>query len=266
MDHRLIGPVGLKDEIGFFPCQVAFYNAFLIHARDAVVTTKRRGKVSEDVWGGSCKPIETLLGLEVPVKEVAGVSLRSVTIFRDSNITPTFPVIKATFIGSVASGNLAQHGFGIFGVTPCLTVRPPFDMDESLEAGSLCQEALLVFAIIATVPAGPDRRRIYIRNISREVTASKSSRPGVVEPVCQITHPGHKIPDSLLIDAGIFIRPVVLIAESPDNDGGMVIVLVDHMSEHVLRVLLKCFVPDASPTQGNFFPNHETKLIAQLKH
>jgi len=43
-------------------------------------------------------------------------------------------------------------------------------------------------------------------------------------------------------------------------------VLVDHVSEHVLRVLLKCFAPNAGAAPRNFFPNHETKLIAQLKH
>ena len=42
--------------------------------------------------------------------------------------------------------------------------------------------------------------------------------------------------------------------------------LVDHVSEHVLRILLKSFAPDAGATPGNFFPNHETKLIAQIKY
>src|SRR6202035_2001817 len=69
-------------------------------------------------------------------------------------------IIQSTFIGSIARRNLAQHSFRIFGVTACLTVRAPLDVDESLDAVALFQQAVLVFAVIATIPAGPDRRRI----------------------------------------------------------------------------------------------------------
>src|SRR6266567_2559014 len=46
----------------------------------------------------------------------------------------------------------------------------------------------------------------------------------------------------------------------------MVMVLLDHMSEHVLRVLLKRGASNARATPGNFFPDHETKLVAQIKY
>ena len=42
----------------------------------------------------------------------------------------------------------------------------------------------------------------------------------------------HKIPDLFLIEFREVARPVVLIAQSPDDDGGVVIMLADHVGHH----------------------------------
>src|ERR1700686_1277600 len=107
MDHRLFGPVRLKNEIGLFLCQVALDNALLIDAWNAVVIAKRRCKVLEDPLGGSGQRFKILLRLEVPVKKVAGISLRPVAILRNPHVTTAFQIIKSAFISSMAARDLA---------------------------------------------------------------------------------------------------------------------------------------------------------------
>src|ERR1700688_3935345 len=79
--HGLRGPVRLKDEIRLLLRQVSFYHAFLVDTWNAVAITKGRCKVLEDPLSGSTEPFESLLGFEVPVEKVAGISLRPVDIF-----------------------------------------------------------------------------------------------------------------------------------------------------------------------------------------
>src|ERR1039458_3178230 len=82
----------------------------------------------------------------------------------------------------------------------------------------------------------------------------------------QVPHLRHERSDCRLIDARIFIGPIVLVAESPENDGWVVVMLVDHVREHVFRILLKGMIADAGAAPWRLFPNHESKLIAQVDH
>src|ERR1035441_831329 len=91
--------------------------------------------------------------------------------------------------------------------------------------------ALLVLAVVAVVPACPDRWRVNIRNIARKVAAAKRGQPGAVEPMRKIAHLGHEDADRLLIKNRILVRPVVFIAQAPKNDGRMIVMLVDHVCE-----------------------------------
>ena len=45
----------------------------------------------------------------------------------------------------------------------------------------------------------------------------------------------------------------------------MVVVLFDHVGEHVLGVLLECLVPDARTAPWHLFPDHQTEFVAQVE-
>ena len=108
VDHRLLGPVGLEDEVGLLLRQVALDDALLIDARDAVVAAQGRGEVLEDPLRGAGEPVELLLRLQVPVEEIAGVGLRPVAVFGDADAAAGLEVVEPALVGALAGGDLAR--------------------------------------------------------------------------------------------------------------------------------------------------------------
>src|SRR5882757_1403927 len=104
-----------------------------------------------------------------------------------------------------------------------MAVRAPFDVDEALHALALCQQTLLILAIVSAIPAGPYRGRIHIGDVAREVAAAKRGQARTVEAVRQIAHLSHEATDRLLVNARILVRPVVLIAQPPQDDRRVVV-------------------------------------------
>ncbi len=82
--HGDVGPVGLEDEVGLFLGHVSLDEALLIDTRDGVFEAQGSGEVLEDPLGRSGEPGQGLLGLEVPVEEVAGVGFGPVAVFGDA--------------------------------------------------------------------------------------------------------------------------------------------------------------------------------------
>ena len=46
----------------------------------------------------------------------------------------------------------------------------------------------------------------------------------------------------------------------------MVVVLLDHVRQHVLRILLKGCIADSGAAPGNLLPHHQAKLVAEIEH
>ena len=147
-----------------------------------------------------------------------------------------------------------------------MAVSAPFDMDEPLDASAPGSQALLVLVVVASVPTCPNRRRVDIGNIRRKVAAAKRCQPGTVEPMRKIAHLSHESAYFLLIEGRILIGPIVLIAQAPKNDRGVVVMLIDHVGKHGFRVLLQCLVADAGAAPWRLFPNHQAQLVAQVEH
>ena len=82
--------------------------------RDSIVATQGRGKVLEDPLRGAGKPIQILLRLQVPVEEIAGVSLRPVAVGGDAWPAASVEVGQAALVGALAGGYAAQHCVRIF--------------------------------------------------------------------------------------------------------------------------------------------------------
>src|ERR1700733_214830 len=81
----------------------------------------------------------------------------------------------------------------------------------------------------------------------------------------QVAKFDHESADRLLVDTGIFIRPVVFVSEPPENDRGVVVMPIDQVSQHVLCLLLKRLASYSRPAPRNLLPHHQAKLIAEIK-
>src|ERR1039458_3792011 len=262
VNHRFLGPVGLKNVIGFLPGQIAFHDPLLIHTRNGVGLAQRGGKVLENPLRRPGKPIYLLLGFQVPVEEVAGISLRPVAIPGYADTAAAVEIIQVALVGPGAGGNFAQHRIRVFRMAAGMTIRSPFGMDEPLHAVAPGSQALLILAVVAPVPSSPDGGRVDIRNIACKVAAAKRGQPGIVEPMRKVPHLGHEGAYRLLIEDRILVWPVVLIVRSPQNGGGVIVMLVDHVREHIPDIALERLVPHSGAAPGNLFPYQQAELVA----
>ena len=81
-----------------------------------------------------------------------------------------------------------------------------------------------------------------------------------------VAHPRHEGADGSVINAWVFVRPVVFIAKTPENDGRVIEVLFDHVRQHLLRILLKRCIADSGTAPGCFLPHHQTELVAEIEY
>ena len=84
--------------------------------------------------------------------------------------------------------------------------------------------------------------------------------------VSYVAHPRHEGADGSVINAWVFVRPVVFIAKTPENDGRVIEVLFDHVRQHVFRILLKGGIADTGTAPGSFLPHHQTELVTQIEY
>src|ERR1017187_4779965 len=76
----------------------------------------------------------------------------------------------------------------------------------------------------------------------------------------------HEAADGGVVNGWILCRPVVFVAETPHQDGGMVAVLIDQVGQHGACLLLPFFTHNAGATPRRLFPNQDAQLIAEVKH
>ena len=76
----------------------------------------------------------------------------------------------------------------------------------------------------------------------------------------------HESANAVLVLRLEIAGPVVLITETPHDDGRMVTMLLDEGLEHVAALLLVTVTTDATTAPGNLFPDEEAELIAKFQH
>ena len=69
-----------------------------------------------------------------------------------------------------------------------------------------------------------------------------------------------------LLIVGVFGGPVVLVAEAPEENAGVVVVLGDHVAEHAARHLFEDVVADAAAAPGDLFPDEDAEPVAEIEH
>ena len=149
-----------------------------------------------------------------------------------------------------------------------MAVRAPLHVDESLAPRPRCFFSSASYSRIQpAIPARPDRRRIHIRNVPRKIAAAESKSAATVQPVRQVAHLRHERANRLLIDARIFGRPVIFVAETPQNDrtDGC---NADRSSSSACPSPFCCHVraADAAAAPRHLLPHQQAELIAQLQH
>ena len=72
----------------------------------------------------------------------------------------------------------------------------------------------------------------------------------------EFTHEGA---DGVLLKLGEVAGPVVFIAQSPEDDAGMMAVLVDHGSQHVAGLLAVALSAESATAPGNLFPHEQSQ-------
>ena len=69
-----------------------------------------------------------------------------------------------------------------------------------------------------------------------------------------------------LVDLGILGGPVVLVAEAPQQNAGMVVVLRDHVAQGAAAHLFEDVIANAATAPGNLLPHEEAEPVAVLEH
>jgi len=82
----------------------------------------------------------------------------------------------------------------------------------------------------------------------------------------EVSQFSEKVADGLLVDFGILARPVIFVAESPQQDAGMVIVLHNHGTQSAARHLFEGVVADATAAPGNLLPDEDAETVAEFQY
>ena len=94
----------------------------------------------------------------------------------------------------------------------------------------------------------------------------KRRQPRRILPVRHVAQLRHECTNRILIHRRILGRPIIFVAETPQNDARMIAMLIDHRRQLVLRHLLPRSVADAAAAPRQLLPHQQPKLIAQLEH
>ncbi|MNC20893.1 hypothetical protein D3C75_688600 [compost metagenome] len=190
----------------------------------------------------------------MPVRQIAEVGLRPVPQHRHPGIAAGHQEVPVPLLGGSAGSNLRKAGVRLFHVAACHIVRPPFHMEEAVRLPEFIQRVGFVLGINPPVPARPDRGGIHIHDILAEFAAADRRHPGVIQSVGQLMQLLHKAADGFLIEVVVVPFPVIFIAQSPDNDGRVVVMLVDHGPEHVPALRLVRLIAQPAAAPGNLLP------------
>ena len=264
VDHRLIAPVALEDVVALFRGAITLLDPLLVHAGNRVFGTERGREVLEDPGGGAGEVGHLLLFLEVPVKQVDHVALGPVSILGGAGGASLGLVSASDFSCSLSGGDIAKELLGFLGVTSCIAVPSVLSVEEVGNLLDPLVEGLGVLGVASAVPAGPDAGRVDIDDVLAEITAPDRGFPRGIELMGKVVLRGHEGTDSSLVIDGEVSLPVVFVTKSPKDDGRMVVVLVDHVAEHIAALLLVAFSADATTAPRFLFPSKDAEFIAEI--
>src|SRR5690348_12099268 len=119
-----------------------------------------------------------------------------------------------------------------------------------------------VFGISSTVPACPDGGRINVHDIFTKITSPDSGHPAVIQLMRQRVQLFQESADAVLAVTGKITRPVYFISQSPDDHGGMVAMLANHVRQHPLCLFFINFPAQSAAAPGDLFPREDTETVA----
>src|SRR5260370_32781984 len=120
-------------------------------------------------------------------------------------------------------------------MTRLVTVTAPFDVYEVVQLFHLFGRERFVFGVPAAIPTGPDGRRVNIDDIAAEITTSNRSLTRRIQTVSKVVQFSHEGANLVFVNLFKVTRQVVLVAQGPEDDRRVVLMLVDHVHQHAAR-------------------------------
>src|SRR6185312_5949897 len=127
-----------------------------------------------------------------------------------------------------------------------MAVSSPLHMNKVIHLLHLFFGGAPVLGISSAIPAGPNGWRVNIGDIFCEIAAANTGHARRIELVSFLVESRHKRADRLLIFGRKLSRPIIFIAESPEDDCRTVVMLIDHVAQHAMRLLLPHLVADST--------------------
>ena len=140
----------------------------------------------------------------MPVYQFHNITFRPIPLlqYQSRTVQSSIPITFSFF--AYRSGSLC--------VTPCMTIPAPLYMQKMFYFSHLFPGHFLIIRIDTAIPTRPDRRRIYIYNITTESATADSRLTSGIKMVGQSIQFTHQTPYFTLFKLRKIIRPVVFIA------------------------------------------------------
>ena len=243
MHHRLLCPIRLEDIETFLLGKITLYNTFLIDIWHRIYRTDRGRKVFKWPIGSTCQPWHIFLLFQMPVDQLYNISFRPITV----------------------SFSLFAYWRNGLRMTSCMVISSPLHMQEMFYLLHFSFGNILVLRILTTIPSCPDRRRIHVHNIAAESTTTDSCLTACIHLMRNRIQFTHQTAYLALFKFREIVRPIIFITQSPDNDRRMIVVLGDHINQHILRLVAICFITDSTTAPRNLFPHKNSQFVTKIE-
>ena len=82
----------------------------------------------------------------------------------------------------------------------------------------------------------------------------------------QFVELNHVLANGGFVEVGRIARPIIFVAQSPDDDRWMIEMLIDHVFQHSTSLLLVDLSPNAATAPRNLLPNQNAQSITCVEH
>ena len=123
-----------------------------------------------------------------------------------------------------------------------------------------------ILDVASAIPTCPDAWRVNVHDVLAKITASNRGGTRGIQFVAESVQFRHEGPDRFRVESLKVARPVVLIAKPPENHRGVVVMLVDHVAQHVAALLAESLSTESAPAPRDFLPHQQAKFIAEVEH
>src|SRR5690606_21998911 len=146
-----------------------------------------------------------------------------------------------------------------------MAVATPLHVEEMVYLFEFRPGSCLIVSIHAAVPPCPDGGRVDIDDVLTEIAPADGRFAGRVELMGKIVQFLHERSYFLLVELFKIARPVVFIPQPPDNDRGVIVMLLYHIGQHPSGLRFINLAAQSTAAPRYFFPYQYTQAIARFQ-